>query len=151
MNYLEREASNNDFDFLFELKKEAEYEAVLHVFGWDETFQRQLHEQEWKKAKPTVIESCGKKVGSYLFQPTEDGFYFGRFFLLQEFQGQGIGSSILKSCIAKAGQETIFLCYLHGNHVHSLYERHGFEVTCKDEHFVYMKYSANKKFNQVNR
>ncbi|MGR5284768.1 GNAT family N-acetyltransferase [Vibrio maritimus] len=140
MNFTERAASCDDFEFLFELKKVAEYEAVSRVFGWDEDLQRQLHENEWSQAKPTIIEVDGKRVGSYLFEPQQGGgYYFGRFFLLPEYQGKGIGSGVLESCITKSRTRTISLCYLIGNQVHSLYERYGFRVTGQDEHFVYMR------------
>ncbi len=139
MKYKERAASHDDFEFLFGLKKAAEYDAVSRVFGWDEALQRQLHEQEWNEAKPTVIELDGKRIGSYLFEAQGDGYYFGRFFLLPEYQGMGIGSAVMKACIARSGSKTIHLCYLIGNQVHSLYERFGFKVVSQDEHFAYMR------------
>ncbi|NOH31751.1 GNAT family N-acetyltransferase [Vibrio mediterranei] len=138
MTYSERAARSNDFDFLFELKKAAEYEAVSRVFGWDESLQRHLHEVEWSQAKPTIIEIDGKRIGSYLLKPQDGGYYFGRFFLLPDYQGKGIGSAVIKDCIGKAKSQPITLCYLVGNQVHSLYERHGFRVTHQDEHFVHM-------------
>ncbi len=32
-----RQAKNTDYNFLFELKKAAEYEPIKAIFGWDET------------------------------------------------------------------------------------------------------------------
>ncbi len=37
-----REAIDEDYEFLFELKKAAEYEPVKAVFGWDENVQKQF-------------------------------------------------------------------------------------------------------------
>jgi hypothetical protein len=54
MGYTERKATIEDFEFLFELKKAAEYEAIVRLFGWDEALQRQLHENEWLQARPTT-------------------------------------------------------------------------------------------------
>lgn len=139
MGYTERKATIEDFEFLFELKKAAEYEAIVQVFGWDEALQRQLHENEWLQARPTIIMKNDKRIGSYLFVPQEEGYYFGRFFLLPEHQGKGIGSAIIESCIHSAQSATISLCYLIGNPVQSLYERYGFKVMNQDEHFVYMQ------------
>jgi len=143
MKYTERVASGDDFEFLFELKKAAEYDAVSRVFGWDEMLQRQIHEEEWSHAKPTIIEVNGVRAGSYLFQPQGSNYYFGRFFLMPQFQGQGIGSAVIENCIAKATPKSIDLCHLIGNKVNSLYVRHGFKVTGKDDHFVYMQYTCS--------
>lgn len=140
MKYTERAATDDDFDFLYELKKAAELDAVSRVFGWDEKVQCQIHEEEWSKARPTILEVSGNRVGSYLFELKGDSYNFGRFFLLPEYQGQGIGSSVINDCIARAKPKAIELCYLVGNKVHRLYERHGFIETGKDEHFVYMRY-----------
>ncbi|MCF9125062.1 GNAT family N-acetyltransferase [Vibrio parahaemolyticus] len=110
-----REAIDEDNEFLFELKKAAEYEPVKAVFGWEENAQQEIHRNEWNEAKPTIIEIEGAPVGSYLVQAHPEHLYFGRFFLLPACQGKGIG-----------------------NRVGQLYERFGFEVASQDEQFVHM-------------
>ncbi|MGF1778927.1 GNAT family N-acetyltransferase [Vibrio nomapromontoriensis] len=143
MKYKEQLVSDEDFEFLYALKKAAEYDAVCRVFGWNEKTQRRFHQQEWNEAKPVVVLCNDQKVGSYLFMPDEDGYYFGRFFLLPHVQGYGIGSTILKRCLAKAAGKTVSLRYLKGNRVHRLYDRHGFQVTKSDKHFVHMQYKSS--------
>ncbi|EJC6798638.1 GNAT family N-acetyltransferase [Vibrio parahaemolyticus] len=135
-----REAIDEDYEFLFELKKAAEYEPVKAVFGWDENVQKEIHRNEWNEAKPTIIEIEGAPVGSYLVQNHPDHLYFGRFFLLPACQGKGIGSQVLKTVIQLANEKSlsIQLCYLQGNRVGQLYKRFGFEVTKQDEQFVHM-------------
>lgn len=39
MFYKEREATVDDYEFLFELKKLAEFDTIKSVFGWDESLQ----------------------------------------------------------------------------------------------------------------
>ncbi|HHK8526379.1 TPA: GNAT family N-acetyltransferase [Vibrio parahaemolyticus] len=135
-----REAIDEDYEFLFELKKAAEYEPVKAVFGWEENVQKEIHRNEWNEAKPTIIEMEGAPVGSYLVQAHSEHLYFGRFFLLPACQGKGIGSQVLKTVIQLANEKSlpIQLCYLQGNRVGQLYERFGFEVTSQDEQFVHM-------------
>ncbi|MGF1761798.1 GNAT family N-acetyltransferase [Aliivibrio kagoshimensis] len=139
MKYTERTANDDDYQFLYELKKASEYDAVSRVFGWDELLQQRLHKNEWNEARPTVIEVEGKRVGSYLLEPRLDYYYFGRFFILPRFQGAGIGTAVLKRCIEKVGNKPIQLCHLQGNKVHYLYKRHAFTVTEQDEKFIHMK------------
>ncbi|EIU6794195.1 GNAT family N-acetyltransferase [Vibrio parahaemolyticus] len=135
-----REAIDEDYEFLFELKKAAEYEPVKAVFGWEENVQQEIHRNEWNEAKPTIIEIEGVPVGSYLVQAHPEHLYFGRFFLLPACQGKGIGSQVLKTVIQLANEKSlpIQLCYLQGNRVGQLYERFGFEVASQDEQFVHM-------------
>lgn len=44
-----RPAKRDDYEFLFNLKKAAEFEAINSVFGWNEKIQREIHSQEWGK------------------------------------------------------------------------------------------------------
>ena len=65
MTFSTRLAQNSDFDFLFELKKAAEFELIKSVFGWDEEFQRKMHKNEWNEARPSIVEISEEAVGSY--------------------------------------------------------------------------------------
>ncbi|EJE8515984.1 GNAT family N-acetyltransferase [Vibrio sp. Vb2110] len=138
--YKTRKAEHSDYEFLFELKKSAEFEPIQAVFGWDENVQREIHRNEWDEEKPTIIEVDGVAVGSYLVQLHSGYLYFGRFFLLPNYQAKGIGSLVLKAVIELANQKSlpIKLCYLQANRVGQLYKRLGFEITGQDEQFVHM-------------
>ncbi len=138
--FVTRQAEVEDYDFLLNLKKAAEYEPIKAIFGWDESVQREIHHCEWEESKPTVIEINGFRVGSYLVQLKSDHLYFGRFSLLPEYQANGIGSQVLKSVIELSEQKSlpIKLCYLQGNRVGQLYKRLGFEVIEQDKQFVHM-------------
>ena len=141
MTFSTRLAQNSDFEFLFELKKAAEFELIKSVFGWDEEFQRKMHKNEWNEARPSIVEISEEAVGSYLLQDKGDHFYFCRFFLLPAFHGKGIGSQILNQCLAFADeqQKPIKLSYLQGSRVGRLYRRFGFEVVAEDAQFVHME------------
>ncbi|MBW3695387.1 N-acetyltransferase [Vibrio sp. T187] len=135
-----RDAQESDYEFLFHLKKAAEYDAIKAVFGWDEPTQWCIHQQEWQEERPTIIECDDQPIGSFLLQRFDTHLYFGRFFLLPDFHGQGVGSGILQNVIeqSETAQLDIKLCYLVGNRVGSLYQRYGFEVTSQDSQFIHM-------------
>ncbi|MDD1780228.1 GNAT family N-acetyltransferase [Enterovibrio sp. ZSDZ35] len=141
MNILShRLASNDDFDFLFDLKKAAEGDSVARIWGWDEALQFSIHQEELAAALPQIIEHDGQPIGCFLFEVHEDHCYFSRFFILPAYQGKGIGSHILKENLAIAQEmgKPVRLCYLQGNRVEVLYRAFGFEYVREDEHFVYM-------------
>ena len=137
-----RPAYDEDYEFLFDLKKRTEFEPIKHVFGWDETVQRRIHAEEWLEERPLIIESKGKAIGSYLIQNQGNKLYFCRFFILPSHQGLGIGSQILKMAIRQAQQQQLplTLSYLQSNRVGALYQRMGFVQTGEDKEFVYMQY-----------
>lgn len=136
----QRRAESQDYEFLFALKKSAEYAAVEAVFGWDEKVQRAIHRQEWQDAKPKIIEWQSQSIGSFLVTEHSEHLYFGRFFLMPEFHSMGIGGNILNSVTRQADEinKPIKLCYLNGNRVSNLYSRHGFEEVHRDAQFVTM-------------
>ncbi len=136
-----RPATPGDFDFLFSLKKNAEYDAIKAVFGWNEQVQQRIHLEEWQEDQPSIVTVNGQPVGSFLLQDKGEHFYFCRFFLLTQYHGNGMGSKILQYCIelADAQRKSIQLCYLQGNQVGRLYERFGFYITGEDNAFIYMK------------
>ncbi|WKY60722.1 GNAT family N-acetyltransferase [Vibrio sp. SNU_ST1] len=140
MKYSTRPAQSSDYEFLFELKKAAEFEPIKAVFGWDEQVQRDIHAEEWAEKRPEIIEYQGKAIGSVLLQDKGDHFYLCRFFLLPEYHGKGIGSQILTNYLAYAEKlnKPVELCYLQGNRVGGLYRRFGFEMTSQNDQFVYM-------------
>ncbi|CAH7035331.1 hypothetical protein VCHA54P500_70078 [Vibrio chagasii] len=64
MKHSTRPAQSSDYEFLFELKKAAEFEPIKAVFGWDEQVQRDIHAEEWEEERPEIIEYQGKAIGS---------------------------------------------------------------------------------------
>ena len=140
MPFNTRNATDADFDFLFELKKASHYEQVEAVFGWDDAVQYEIHQSEWQEVRPQIIEMDNTAIGSYLVEQREDHLYFGRFHLMPEYQGKGLGSRLLTSVLEMAddAQLPVKLVHLQLNRAGGLYQRFGFTVESEDEHFVYM-------------
>ncbi|MEI8594321.1 GNAT family N-acetyltransferase [Photobacterium sp. Hal280] len=147
-----RDAQETHEAFIFQLKTAAEKTAVTKVFGWDEQVQYQLHHQEWRACKPTLICWHDTPIGSVLLEsvteadPSAAGeascryLYFSRFFLLPEWQGRGIGTAVMSLLEAICDAENLpcQLMYLQGNQVFTLYQRHGFHLLSQDHQFVSM-------------
>jgi len=154
-------AAEHHEGFAFELKKAAERAAVTQVFGWDEALQYQLHLTEWQECQPLLILMDGIPIGSVLLETIEPEChpaaeqdsagsahsYFSRFFLLPQWQGQGIGSAMLGAVIAWSdkAQRPCRLTSLQGNPVRGLYRRFGFEKLTEDAQFVTMVYHPHGK------
>lgn len=137
-----RPATDADYLFAFELKKATEQDLVTRNFGWDEELQWELHRQEWKSGLPTIICIDDHPVGTYMLHDKNDTLYFSRFFILPDYQGQGVGGQVLKSVTEFSDRTNLpcVLCYLQGNRAANLYQRFGFRTYREDAQFVYMKY-----------
>ncbi|PWQ97059.1 N-acetyltransferase [Leucothrix arctica] len=137
-----RDAKSDDYEFAFEAKKQAMRETIESKWGWDEAFQLALHEQRWSEKPWFIIENDGDAIGTVsLHQIDDKTLRFGEFYLLDSCRNQGIGTGVLvdtlKDCDAKGLR--VILEYLHWNPVGSLYKRHGFEVTSKNEIHYFME------------
>ena len=120
-----------DFEFLFLAKMQALGPHIANKWGWDEQFQRNIHERRVREKPFFAIRSCGKPIGTLSLQLQPGYIRFGEFYLLDPFRGHGIGSKILSHCLRVADERglPVRLEYLQWNPVGSLYRRNGFIET----------------------
>jgi GNAT superfamily N-acetyltransferase len=134
-------ADESDCEFAYEVKKKAEGEYITEIWGWDEAFQRDFHNREWREKKPHIIELDGMPIGTISIEKNKNHFEIGRFFILPEFQRKGIGSYILKRILQEADElgRVTKLAHLKNSPVKSLYERHGFDFVGRNETHCFME------------
>jgi len=122
-------------EFSYQVKKAAEGEYIISMFGWDEDVQRGFHAKAWQQQKPDIINYDGKPIGTIATIESEDCIEIGQFFILAEYQNKGIGTYLLKSVLDKADQlsKNVTLKFLKNNRVKSLYVRNGFRLVHTSE------------------
>jgi len=126
-------------DFAFEVKRAAMGPHIIARWGWDEAFQRNLHEQRFRNTPFSRIIHNGQAIGTIALTALADHLRLDEFYLLPAHQGQGLGTRILSHCLAIADARgmPLRLRYLKWNPVGSLYRRHGFTVIDETEiHFI---------------
>jgi len=128
-------------EFSYQVKKAAEGEYIARIWGWDENFQRNFHAEVWQQNRPDIITYDNKPIGTISIIENEDYIEIRQFFLLPEYQRQGIGSYLLKSILDKADNSGRItrLAYLKNNPVVALYKRHGFQISDVIENFCFME------------
>jgi GNAT superfamily N-acetyltransferase len=99
-----RKASPNDSEFAYCVKRAALREYVEKVWGWDETEQRQLHEQRFRTQDFQVINWAGTDVGIMAVVVAPDCVKVNGLFLLPEHQGKGIGRRCMLLIMEEARQ-----------------------------------------------
>ena len=140
MKVLLSPAGEADFEFAFEAKHQALGPYVEARWGWDDSFQRELHRRRWTERPWSIITGDGEKVGTVSVARTATHIQFGEFYLLPRFQRQGVGTGVLRAVLRQADTEDlpVRLEYLKGNPVGSLYKRHGFIVVAENDHHYFL-------------
>lgn len=133
MEYSFRDCTLDDFDFLFELKKENFKWYVDKIWGWNDDDQKQRLKQDLEEhlAHKRIILVNNKKVGVYAVHITENGdLFINEISILKEYQHKGIGRKILEEQLKENRQKGIrtILQVFKDNPAKSLYEKLGFKV-----------------------
>ena len=136
-----RPATESDCDFCYTVKKRALGQYVALIWGWDETFQREFHRVDFEAVRPDIVVYQGIDIGTFEVVKNIDHFHLGEFYLLPQFQRQGIGSTLLQQVLNEATIEglPVRLEVLKNNPVQSLYKRHGFVISGQREHHFLME------------
>ena len=137
-----RKAEANDSEFVFAVKKAAFQEYVEQVWGWDESYQRELHERRFTTQDLRIIQFCGTDVGFLATSDTPDALNVNQIFILPEYHGKGIGSACLTRIIDDASleQKSVTLKVLKVNtRAIALYQRLGFTIVGEDSIYFLMK------------
>ena len=133
MKYSFRNCTLDDFDFLFELKKQNFKWYVDKIWGWKNDEQKERLKQDLKEhlAHKRIILIDNKEVGVYAVHTTENGeLFINEISILKEYQNKGIGRKILEEQLKENKQKGIrtILQVFKDNPAKSLYEKLGFKV-----------------------
>jgi ribosomal protein S18 acetylase RimI-like enzyme len=134
-----RQCREEDRPFVWEVRRQALREVVAAMWGWDEAAQQAKFEARFTAAGHEVIVCDGADAG--LLQVVDEGTHLvvGKIELLPRFQGQGIGTVLLRRILdgARVRRIAVRLQVLRANtRARRLYERLGFRVTGEtDSHF----------------
>jgi len=137
-------AKSSDLKWAYAIKSDAEFHFVSEHFGWDSGFQETLHEQEWTRTRPTIIEYNGNRVGFFSIENEDGKDFFRRFFISREYRNLGIGSEVVEDLISryKVINKTLWLAVFIGNPAKQLYLRFGFKEVRATDKYEYMCYVA---------
>ena len=144
MKYFLRKYNNNDYEFIYELKKNAYKDYVIANWGdWNEEDQKKYYHTfiETYKDNTYIIQVDGKDIGFYNDEYLDDGTYeIGNICIMPEYQGKGIGTMVLNDKIKENQDKDIIIQYFKQNPVGKLYQRLGFEpLNEKPYHYQMIK------------
>ena len=134
-----RPAEERDREFLYQVKKQSNFGYISDLWGWDEDFQRREFARDFQQIREfSVITVDGADAGFLQLQSGSDFLNVAEIHLLPPFQGQGIGSAVLRDVQADAeGLPVLIGCSRANTRAYHLYQRLGFApLTENDTHFI---------------
>lgn len=140
MNLSLRPALSDEYDFAYQVKKDAMGPHISARWGWDEALQLSIHRQRWGEKPWSIIMYRECRIGTLSLLDEGDTLRFGEFYIAAEFRGKGLGTQALRQVIIGCDklQQNIRLEYLKWNPVGSLYRKHGFRVVSENEIHYFM-------------
>ena len=100
-----RKACASDSEFVFTVKKAAFREYVEQIWGWDDNYQKELHNRRFAAQDIQIIQFRGIDVGFLATSNTSDTLKVNQLFILPEYQGKGIGSACMTFILDDASLE----------------------------------------------
>ncbi len=143
-NYILRKYENTDYEFVYEIKKNAYKKYVEQCYGkWDDIDQKNRFKESMEKTfdRTYIIIFNNERIGFYQGQVVnERTYYVENICIIPEYQGKGIGTEILKSVINEYSDKNIEIQYFKQNPIGRLYEKLGFEHNGETEfHYQMIK------------
>lgn len=142
--YTLRPATEQDYDFLYELNKVALRDYIEPIWGWHEEWQQEYFRRKFEPQRRRIIQVDGRDAGVLVVEWREDEIYLGLIELLPEFQRRGIGTAVVADLLARARARRLPLA-LHVLKTNALarrlYERMGFEIVKEEEVRYRMRYA----------
>lgn len=126
-----RKAHAADSEFVFAVKRAAFREYVEQVWGWDEVYQKELHNRRFASQDLGIIQFNGTDIGFLSTSASLDTLNVHQIYLLPEYQERGIGAACMRGIIDDASleQKPVTLQVLRINtRATAFYERLGFTI-----------------------
>ena len=140
-----RKAHESDSEFVFTVKKAAFQKYVEQVWGWDESYQRELHDRRFASQDLRIIQFCGTDVGFLATSRTRATLKVNQLYILPEYQGKGIGTACMARILDDASlrQKPVMLQVLKVNtRGVAFYEKLGFIIVGESTTHFQMKRMA---------
>ena len=75
-------------------------EYIEQVRGWDEGLEEERFRQNFDPATTRVILSDNRVIGFLGVRPENDVLYIAQAYIIPEYQGQGIGTALIREVLA---------------------------------------------------
>lgn len=147
MELTKRSALESDTGFARELHHRAYREVVERQFGpWMEERQDRYFESDWAAATFEIVLCDGIPCGYVCIEDRTDDIHVREIVLAPEYQGRGIGSSILREVLerARTRRVPVRLGTFHKSRALGLYRKLAFQEIGRTETHVLLEWSSER-------
>ena len=130
---------------LFEIHQAVYRAHIEQLWGWDLDWQQQNFAREFAAATPCVIEVDGHLAGYLQIQEEDRRIYVQNIVISGQFQGQGIGSSLLRDLQTRAAARQIAVelgVFKTNPAAQRLYARLGFRQIGETSTHIEMRWTS---------
>lgn len=140
-SYHLRPATEQDFDFMLDIKLDGLRPYIEQLWGFDYDEQRARFRDNFDAEESRIIVVGGVDAGSLTVSDGEDSVFLAAIYLAAGFRGRGIGSRIIADVVRDAERQgrAVSLRVLKPNRARHLYERLGFVCTGETETHYLMR------------
>jgi ribosomal protein S18 acetylase RimI-like enzyme len=144
MDYSLRQATDSDYDFLYQLKVTCLKEYITATWGWDESYQKEHFARNFNPKNSQIILVANVEVGELSAQDLEDELFLSRILIKPEYQERGLGTALIEDLQkqAEARKVPVTLQVLKVNPAHRLYQRLGFQIVEESNTHYWMKFDS---------
>ena len=135
MKITTRLASQQDYQWLYDLKIASMRTYVEAVYGWDDAVQKDFFDKDFCPEVINIVTVDGLDAGMFELERNDNWIFLKRIEIHPLFQKRGIGSTIIQRIIAEAvaNGKSFWLMVFKINPAKKLYERLGFTITEETE------------------
>ena len=137
-----RPATEDDYDFLYELHRAAMMESIEATWGWDELWQKAYFQEHFDPARRRIVLLDGREIGVISIETRDSALYLALIEIDPGCQRQGIGTALLrqfKERALSAGSAATLHVLKANESARRLYEREGFKIIGEEEHKYLMQ------------
>ncbi|WP_414645504.1 GNAT family N-acetyltransferase [Arthrobacter sp. LAR12-1-1.1] len=141
-----RQSLPSDASWIAELRAQVMRPDLERLGRWDPVRVRQRFLTGFHPAHTFVIDVGASAAGVIAVRPESDEKWIEHFYLAPEYQGQGLGSAVLRHVLeAKRDHRPFRLTVLQGSPARRLYERTGFVHEHEDSIDVFLVAETDRK------
>lgn len=131
-------AGIEDRTLIYNIKRESIKSYVETVWGWDETYQKNTFEKDFREIRHQLI-VLDDIAGYVAMKETEKGIHLNEIHLIVSFQGRGIGSTLLEELKRKHHHITLG-CFKQNIRAKAFYLKQNFEIVGESETHYMLEY-----------
>ena len=135
--YSLRQATHDDYDFLYQLHATTIREYVETTWGWEEAWQQEYFARKFDPDARQIIQIDGQDAGVIVIEQRDEELFIGLIEICPRFQRRGVGTALIQHYIYDAhasGLPVSLHVFKSNTPARRHYERLGFAIVAEEKY-----------------